>query len=88
VRAKSGPAYPNEATAFLRSGADLYRFVDYGEGDTDAYWTSYIGGTEYNYRYDIGNWAYEWHTFGWMRDSSGWWSLAIDGVLRQLAIIT
>lgn len=81
MRAKSGPQTPNHASTYLLDGQDLYQGMVYGEGNRKA---DFLVGspTEYLYRHDIGDRAYEWHTFAWCRDSEGWWSLCIDGILE------
>ena len=82
MRAKSGPELPNSAQLYLGHATDFYLGMDYGEGNTLAQFTSLVGGHEELHQYHIGCRAYEWHTFSWCRDLSGWWSLSIDGVVE------
>ena len=81
-RAKSGPQWPNQASVFLVSGSDFYRVLNYGESNRRIDFYSVIGGQEYVYSYGIGNRAYEWHDFAWTRDTDGWWSFSIDGIVE------
>jgi hypothetical protein len=80
MRAKSGPDLPNAVSLYLYDGSDYYRIMDYGEGNRRADWRSVVGGDIDPYWYSIGDRAYEWHDFTWTRDTTGWWSLSIDGV--------
>jgi len=82
VRARSGPAWPNAASACLFDGQDSYQGMVYGESNRKADFLVYVGPGEYVYRHDIGDRAYDWHTYAWTRDSEGWWSLSIDGVVE------
>jgi len=80
MRAKSGPQWPNCARINLLSSGDSYGVVDYGEGNRFAGFYANVGADDVEaLRYGIGNRAYEWHDFAWTRDSTGWWSLSIDG---------
>ena len=80
MRAKSGPAWPNEAAVAIRGGRDYYRFSDYGEqGENEvAELRLGAGGMDYVYRYPIGSLAFEWHDFKLTRNEVGVWSLTID----------
>ncbi|HUU93293.1 MAG TPA: PEP-CTERM sorting domain-containing protein [Phycisphaerae bacterium] len=83
MRAKSGPSWPNMAGVWLLNDTQWYRPLDYGESSKAAALNVNLGaGDQYPGWHYIGNRAYEWHTFGWNRDSSGWWSLRIDGQME------
>ena len=80
MRAKSGPEWPNHSFAMMCSGEDHYRAMVYGEANRWAYFSLDIGGLYVDAVHDIGQRAYEWHTYKWSRDAQGLWSVAIDGV--------
>ena len=82
MRARSGPAWPNAVTVDLFDGQDFYAIRDYGESNHTADWMRRKDGQWVDYRHPIGERAHEWHTFAWTRDSDGWWSLSIDGVVE------
>jgi hypothetical protein len=91
MRAKSGSSWPSAAAVQVYSGSDyltssFYECIDYGESFKCAQFSRYEGpvwSTAYGDRFSIGTQAYVWHDFKWARDSAGWWSLYMDGQLKQ-----
>jgi len=82
MRARSGPELPNEASVYLISGQDSYKFTDYGEGHKSALLVSQVDYEEDKSEFPIGQEAFQWHTLCWKRNEAGWWSLSIDGDVR------
>ena len=84
MRAKSGPSWPNMATIWLLNGKQWYKTMDYGERSKAAVLQVNLGAGEQDPgRYSIGRRAYEWHTFSWHRDATGWWSFSLDGQVKS-----
>ena len=79
MRARSGPAWPNHASVFLWSGGEYYRPMDFGENGW-AFFQTRIGGIdEHVLLHPIAD-PHAWHTFKWVRDAAGWWSVYLDGL--------
>ena len=79
--AKSGPSWPNTASVWLLNDTEYYRGMDYGESNHAATLQVNLAGVTTHpgwYSTD-----YNWHMFTWDRDTQGYWSLSIDGQVKQ-----